>query len=227
MFNIKLFLFLVLLPFVGFSQSDNLNPSISWDYGKGYVKTFDLREKGSTLEYFLQDTWLPATYVNEEGSIGKRDYFTKFDILNNEVNVNINGKIMIAPMEVVKGFTTHTVEMDRTFMSFKPDNWNKPATYFEIIADGKIQLLVHHSAKNVGNTYNPAIDAGAKTAKLVKKEDYYILVDNKISKVPSKRKAGERLFSKFKSAKRYFSKNKVKFKSKEELIKLVNFLNKK
>lgn len=228
MSNVKLFFFLLFLPFVGFSQSDeNLNPTISWEYGRGYVKTFDLREKGKALEYFLEDTWLPATFVNEEGKIGKKDYFTKFDILNNEVNININGKVMVAPMGVVKGFTTHTVEKDRTFVALKPDNWKKPTTYFEIIADGEIQLLVHHSAKDVGNTYNPAIDAGSKSTKMVKKEEYYILVDNKISKIPSKRKAGEKVFAKFKSAKRYFSKNKVKFKSKNDLIELVNFLNKK
>lgn len=227
MFNIKLFLFLFFLPLVGFTQSDNLNPTISWEYGKGYVKTFDLKEKVTVQEFFLQGTWLPATFINEEGRTIKRDYFTKFDILNNEVNVNIDGKIMVAPMGVVKKFTTHSVEEDRTFVALNPENWNKPATYFEVIADGEIQLLVYHSAKDVGNTYNPAIDAGSKTTKMVQKEEYYILVDNKISKVPTKRKTGERLFAKFKSAKKYFSKNKVKFKSKESLIELVNFLNKK
>jgi len=213
MFNQKAFLFvLFVLPFVGFSQSDNMNPSIAWDYGKGYVKTFDLREKKVALEYFLEDIWLPATFTNEEGTIGKKDYFTKFDILNNEVNLNIDGKIMVAPMDVVKGFTMHSPEGDRNFMAFKPDNWNKPATYFEIIADGEIQLLVYHYAKDVGNTYNPAIDAGSKATKMVRKEAYYILVGNKIKEVPSKRKAGERLFANFSRSKRYFSKNKVKFK---------------
>ncbi len=227
MFNIKLFLFLLILPLVGFTQSDNLNPAISWDYGKAYVKTFDLRVKGDIKECFLQDVWLPATFVNEEGVTIKRDYFTKFDILNNQVNVNIDGKVMVAPMGVVKIFTTHSVEEDRTFVALNPKNWNKGATYFEIIADGEIQLLVHYSVKDVGNTYNPAIDAGSKTSKMVQKEEYYILVDNKISKVPTKRKAGERLFSKLGIARKYFSKNKVKFKSKENLIELVNFLNKK
>ncbi len=227
MLNIKLFLLFLVLPFVGFSQSSNLNPSISWEYGRGYVKTFDLREKGITHEHFLLNTWLPATFINEEGTIGKDQYFTKFDILNNEVNINIDRKVMVAPMGIVKGFTIHTVEEDRNFLALKPDNWDKPATYFEVIADGEIQLLVYYTAKNVGNTYNPAVDAGSKAAKLVTKEECYILVDNKISKVPNKRKAGERLFSKFSKARKYFSKNKVKFKNKTDLIKLVNFLNKK
>ena len=228
MFKIRIFLFILLLPFVGFAQSDgNLNPSISWDYGKGYVKTFDLNEKRTTIEYFLEDTWLPAIFVNKEGTIGEKEYLTKFDILNNQVDVNINGKTMVAPMGIVKGFTMQTPEGDRTFMAFKPDNWNKPATYFEIIADGEIQLLVYHFAKNVGGNYNPAIDAGSRSSKIMPKEEYYILVDNKIEEVPKKRKAGERLFADFSKSKTYFSKNKVKFKSKNDLIELVNFLNKK
>ena len=227
MFNVQIFLFILFLPFVGFSQSDNHNASIAWDYGKAYVKTFDLVEKTVILEHFLEDTWLPATFINEEGTIAEKDYFTKFDILNSQVNLNINGKIMVAPMDVVKGFTIHSPQGDRTFMAFKPDNWKKRATYFEIVADGEIKLLVYYSAENVGNNYNPAINAGSKTAKMVSKKAYYILVGNEIQEVPGRRKAGERLFSQFEQASEYFSENKVKFKSKNDLIELVNFLNKK
>ena len=227
MFNFKIFLFFLCLPLIGLTQSNNFNSSLSWDYGRGYLKTFDLREKGVVKELFLQDSWLPATYTNADGIVGKQEYYTKFDILNNEVNVNINGKIMVAPIAVVKGFTTHEAEGDRVFIALKPDNWKKAATYFEVIADGEIQLLAYYFVKDVGNSYNPAVDAGTKDSKLVKKEAYYILVDNKISKIPAKRKSGQQLFAEFGRSKSYFSKNKVKFKSKNDLIDLVNFLNKK
>ena len=227
MFYIRFFFFFLCLPLLGFSQLNSSNASLSWDYGRGYLKTFDLREKGSVSEFFLQDAWLPATYTNAEGIVGKQEYYTKFDILNNEVNININGKIMVAPLGVVKGFTTHEAEGDRIFIALKPDNWDKAATYFEVIVDGPIQLLVHYFVKDVGNSYNPAVDAGTKNSKFVKKESYYILVDGKIFKVPTKRKSGERLFSDFSGSKKYFAKNKVKFKHKDDLIELVNFLNKK
>lgn len=227
----RLILLFLVLPILGFSQVTSTYSTVDRRtkiYAGESVQTFDFRKIEDVEQYFLTEHWLLARLIDNEGEVGKDQYYLKYDILNNEVNVNVNNANLVAPKSMVSGFVYLNIDGNNTyFLALKPDNWNKGATYFEVLEDGKFKLLKYHYTKTSGGYYNAAVDAGSLNKKIVPKTNLYILEDdNNIYKVPAKKRARKKFFEKYEVIKNYLSKNKVNLKNEEAIAELVQIFNK-
>jgi len=186
------------------------------------IGTFDLREQIFIHQYFYNDEWMSAHILGNEYVEGK-DLLVKYDILNQQLNVNIENVAMIAPNNVMSGFVF--LGSNQKFICIEPKDWAKGKTFFEVIEKGEYSLLIHHSAIKQKPNYNVALDTGSKSEKVIKKEAYYLMEMDKVFEIPRKKKAAEKFFSKYSHAKKYLKDNKVNFKKTEDLKKLVQYLN--
>ena len=94
------------------------------------------------------------------------------------------------------------------------------------MVDDEIKLLKRIFLSVKKPTYNQALDVGSKNSKILKEEEYYIAVDNSLTKLKSKKDIGEAL-PKYKAKTEAFIKNnKVKFNTENDLIALIEYCNK-
>lgn len=186
------------------------------------IEMFDLTERISIRKFFYNTEWKAAHILGNEQVAGK-DLLIKYDILNQQINVNIQQVAMVASNRVLSGFVF--LGTRQKFIYIEPGNWTKGKTFFEVLEEGEYALLVHHSAKKLKANYNAALDTGSKSETITQKEAYYVMKADKVFEIPQKKKAAEKFFSKYSKATKYLKNNKVKFKNKEDLQGLIRYLN--
>jgi hypothetical protein len=221
-----LFLFTLFFPSFLSAQSgiDDKKARLNSLNSREEIETFDLREQVFIHQYFYYGEWMSAHIFGNE-DVGDTDLLVKYDILNQQLNVNIGNVAMIAPNNVIRGFVFQA--NNQRFICIEPKDWGKGKTFFEVIEEGEYSLLIHHSAIKQKSNYNVALDAGSKSEKVIKKEAFYLMEMDKVFEIPRKKKAAEKFFSKYSGAKNYLESNKVNFKKTEDLQKLVQYLNNK
>lgn len=188
------------------------------------MEPFDLTASVKIHKHFYNNEWLAAHILGNENVEGK-DLMIKYDILNQELNVNIKNVAMVAPNDVMAGFVF--LGINQKFICIKPKNWEKEKSFFEVHEEGEYSLLSFHNATKIKPNYNTALDAGNKDEKIVQKETFYLLKAGKIFEIPRKKKAATNFFNKYSKARKYLKKNKVNPKKKGDLQALVRFLNEK
>lgn len=193
------------------------------------VNTFDLRERTTIKQAFLNEEWMTGMLISAEGDVSKKEFLVKYDFLNQELNVNISQVAYVAPNSAIGGFILKGLQgtsfEDRKFVFDKPKGWKKRKTFFEIIETGAIELRMHYYAEKLKPNYIPALDVGDINEKIVKKNYHYLKDKNGFFKIPTKKKAAIKFFQAYPRAKTYLKKNKVNFKKTEDLKKLVQFMN--
>lgn len=189
------------------------------------IESFDLTKSIKIHKHFYNDEWMSARILGNKNVRGK-DLLIKYDILNQELNVNINNVAMVAPNDVMTGFVI--LGINQKFICINPKNWDKGKVFFEVLEEGdKFSLLAFHKAMKIKPNYNAALDAGSKDEKIVQKETFYLLKENKVFEIPRKKKAANKFFSKYSEARKHLKNNKVNPKNKEDLKALVRSLNEK
>ncbi len=186
------------------------------------IQTFDLTRKTVVLQFFYNEDWTKAQILGEEMDFGD-DLRIKYDLLNQQINILIDDVPMVASNKMLKSFTFSGT--GQKFICINPKNWDKGKSFFEIIVEGNHSLLGHHSATKQKANYNAALDIGSKNEQIVQKETFYILTNGRIAEIPTKKKAAHNFFKKYKGASYYIKRNKINFKQKEDIKKLIQFLN--
>jgi hypothetical protein len=229
----KFILFCFLVPILLTAQRSNDHLLIMEDlYSGEAVETYDLRERKAVGDYFYNADWLLGQFVFDDGSLSKRNYLLKYDLLNHELLVNLDGGAFLVPTKNVSGFVIKEVNqntneiIDHTFFYKKVED--KPGrTIVEKIVEGSTyQLYILHKVEYLEANYVPALDAGSLSAKIIKKRRYCLQIGERILEIPARKKQATNFFENYPSASNYIKKHKMKIKSEEYLIGLVNFMNK-
>ncbi|MFT4760709.1 MAG: hypothetical protein ACI9XO_000566 [Paraglaciecola sp.] len=230
----KITILFLLLPFITFGQvADDRRAIDNRLYPAGDVEVYDLRKRTKIKRFFLENNWLECQFLFLDTSKTQRTFPLKLDILNQELVVDLYGSEYIVPMDSIHGFVLEDYysqvsgNAKREFTIRRNNSKSgKRRSVFEIIVKGEYQLLVGYYAEMLKANYNAAIDVGSLDEKIVKKDKFYLIDDDgRLFEIPKKKKAAIAIFNKYPAANKFLAKNKVNFKSKESLNRLVLFMN--
>jgi hypothetical protein len=185
----------------GTFQNTNLNSKNSFnDNMKGSIYLFKSWKNLSTL----------TSFSNKKLKIDNLNY----DIENKQFVAKIsNDSIYI--FDNLKSVKT-------PFYSFK----NIDGTFYELLVDGKVQLLKEYTGKYKKAVINKMTNQVVKKPQYVKTEILYLRQNKKIKKIKLKRSSIQKFISsKKEEIKKYIKINKLSYKKENDVIKLINFYN--
>lgn len=222
-------LFIVFLPLTLMAQQNAEQPNFTKAKmlpGEA-IETFDLIERKEIKRVFFVDDWSEGQFFFSVDQNAQRTFPLKYDILNQELNVDVAGSIYLVPLDSIYGFSLQNISglSDHEFIIRKSAK-EKKTEIFEVVVRGKHQLLVKHIAEKLKADYQPALDSGSRDERIVKKEHFYFIDKNgQLVEIPKKKKSAQALFSEYSKAKEYLANHKVNFKNKEDLQRLFLFIN--
>jgi len=235
--SVKNFLsFFLFLLFVSpaFSQQNTVHSLGVEDVGiNDAISTFNKyvpKTQGSTYFY---DVWCDAILTFESGKKSSR-YKARYDIINQTIEVNVEGVIYDLPSNLIESFVLEIYRPDGTFnkTSFintrgERDLKNNASTFLEIVAESE-EIMVFKSV--VGEILKPnyvtGLDVGSQDSKVIKKDYYYWQKGNEFSQMPKNKKELVDFVKGF-SPKTYdfLIKEKLNLKKKRDLAILWSYIN--
>lgn len=219
------------IPVVLVAQRNDDNQVIMADLYPGEaVETFDLRKRNIKGQPFFNENWLFGHFVFDDGSLSKGGYLLKYDLLNQELIVNLDGSVFVVPTGNISGFTLKnniqtTVKLPEYVFVFSKLKELPGRTILEKVVEGKFGMYILHHVTQLKPNYVPALDAGSLNTKIVKKDRYYLWTKGKFLEIPTRKKKAVKFFGKYAIAREYMEENKMKVKSEKYLIALINAMN--
>jgi hypothetical protein len=192
------------------------------------VMTIDYSEINGSP--YLKPDWQPGNFTLANGFKSKEAIWLKFNMVTDKVT--FKDEKVGAEMEFVvpvQEFTLSLAESDgaitRLFRSgYKDIEGTTPASFFEVISDGKTQLI-----KKTVKTLLETVVIGAPTKQrtfIEKSTKYYLVVDGKAQMVKNDKKSIlAALADKQAALDTYLKANKINFKSEADLGKLIAYYN--
>ncbi|MBD1362192.1 hypothetical protein IDJ77_00090 [Mucilaginibacter sp. ZT4R22] len=178
---------------------------------------------------YLYDTWQQGMVKLANGVSSKDKMPLKYNLVDDLVSFKDkeSGEEM-AFVVPVQEFTLNLTTDDELFVrhfrsGYKGIEGSTPASFFEVLSDGKIQLIKKFN-KVVFETQN--IGSASKTRSFLDKTKYYIVNNGKALQVKNDKKSLlAALGDKQAQMEDYIKTNKVNFKSDTQLGKLVDYYN--
>ncbi|MEO7212451.1 hypothetical protein [Mucilaginibacter sp.] len=178
---------------------------------------------------YLYDTWQQGSVILVNGVSSKEKMSLKYNLVDDVVSFKDkeSGEEM-AFVVPVQEFTLNLNNDDELFVrrfrsGYKNIEGSTPASFFEVLSDGKIQLIKKFN-KVVFESQN--IGSASKTKSFMEKSKYYLVNNGKALPVKNDKKsllAG--LGDKQAQLEDYIKSNKISFKSDTQLGKLVDYYN--
>jgi hypothetical protein len=190
----------------------------------------------STIDYtnidgtpYLYDTWQPGMVKLVNGVSSKEKMQLKYNLVDDVVSFKDkeSGEAM-AFVVPVQEFTLNLTNDDELFVrrfrsGYKNIEGSTPASFFEVLSDGKIQLIKKFN-KVVFESQN--IGSASKTKGFLDKTKYYLVNNGKALPVKNDKKSLlAALGDKQAQMEDYIKTNKVNFKNDGQLGKLVDYYN--
>ncbi len=172
---------------------------------------------------YLSDEWtLGNITMNDTMSIGPIKL--RFNAYKGEMHfLDNNSEYSIGAPEKI----TSIVMGGRKFIyaSYQDKDVTKH-NFFEVLAEGKTELLILYYIERIPANYNAAMDAGEKNDRLRLEEKIYIKNgDNIIEHDKKGKKLIASLGDKSGQVIKHVEEEDLSFKKKEDLIKIINFVN--
>ncbi len=224
--KIIFFVFLLLATQADAQRSDQHKLVIDDLYPAEAIESFDLRTRKKIDQYFLFADWYKGTLYMKDGRVSKNEHYLKYDLLNNEVNVNIEGSPYVIPGKLLAGFAIVDEEgVEHRFIRADLPNGNKKGVFFQEEVQGDLDFLVYHKTERLPANYVAALDAGSLDQRITSKEEFFLRWEEEILEIPTKKKAAAKFFAQFPGAEDYLDENRVNFKKKEDLESFIKFMN--
>ncbi len=189
------------------------------------VETFDLRTKEIEYNTQITEDWTQADVITNNDLVIDK-YLIKYDPLAKKLFLKEGMDVLAIPPTYIKAFILKSDQGNRFFEKF---NLSNPGLEFlELLVKDQISLYLRYETSYLKSNYNPILDAGNYNDKVVLKEKYYLFINGLLEEIPTnKKKLKEYFISKDKKLRSYFKANKSNLKKESDLIKILNFLNKK
>lgn len=184
--------------------------------------------KGSV---YLNELWSLGTLISKEGN-EYSGLLLRFDAYQDLIEVNQNDQIMVASAAEIPTFILTVSEMgtNETKKQFFMSGYNfelyDAHNYFEVLAQGKIDLLVRYKISFLeGNVSKYGTPGSYRSYQLNR---LYYVVDKRsfYNEIKPSRKSVYKVFPKYvPEIEKFLESNKLKLKSEADLIEVIKFLN--
>ncbi|HLF34082.1 MAG TPA: hypothetical protein VI583_07590 [Cyclobacteriaceae bacterium] len=217
--------------FKGFSQAtlgDVRGKSIDMQtYAYGYVTEIPVITHNLVGSSYLFDEWRPS--IIDFGKHGKAEgLYIRYDLMNYVFQIQLNDKVKTIDGYHVEKFSLRD-SLGKTHVyvncsQFKTDETHLVG-FFEVLSEGKYQLLKRTEAVIIESNYVQALDLGEKDDKISKKSFFYISRNDEVSKVPSSKKSMQQTYPEITELGDFLKTNKIKLRKTADLIKVVQIMN--
>jgi len=191
------------------------------------VETFDARVSGVEGSVFLQDGWHVGT-INISNDKSYDQYKFKYNVLDQDIVINSDGKFYSLPGMYVESFTLEPAvnlynESSRKFIR-KVDSDQK--VYFvEVLAEGKYNLYKRFEIFRTKSTYNAVLDTGSLNEKLEQRQMYILAFEDELVEIPMKKRQFEKAFKEHREIMKFINSNDFEVSTESELVNFANELN--
>jgi len=222
-----LYFFLVVICNVGFSQLNYPTGIINVNTtpGVGIVEEKRSIPEKSSNELYLDESWEEIVVsINESDKNYK--YPARIDILNDRVELKDSGTLKVIQGQFIKYLLIKRPGQKDRFIirnGMFENPANHPSGFYEVLTEGNINLLRLYGFVRLEPSYNPALDVGNKSAQIRQNEEMFIMKNNLVQELPSRKKDIYSLLGE--SAGKVAQENKLNPKREDELIQLIRLLN--
>jgi hypothetical protein len=139
---------------------------------------------GETIgDSYWSSEWSSTNIVLFKGEKVINGILTRYDILNNGLEVKVDDDVRFLPAALIKAYVIRDNDIARTFVNGSSID---PAYPFllEVLADGKMALLKRTRIQIKNADYNEALDLGSRNNRLLKESILYYAMGNEITELP-------------------------------------------
>jgi hypothetical protein len=178
---------------------------------------------------YLSEDWMPGDVKLANGVTSQEKMMLKYNLVDDMVlfKDKDSGEQM-AFVIPVQEFTINLTDDDKLFVrrfrsGYKDIDGATPTSFFEVLSDGKVQLL----KKDVKKPFeNQEIGSASKTTSFIEKVKYYLVNNGKVIPVKNDKKTLlAALGDKQAQLEEYIKTNKLTVKTDAQLGKLVDYYN--
>lgn len=186
------------------------------------------QEQSSNRDVFLNEQLLQGDCITFDNDTLKNK------LINYEFNSNIL-KIQFSfdsmaclQGHLVKEFNIGILNKSRRFVNgAKFTGAPYPVDIFEVLVEGKLELLKKYYTKDIESNYNVVLDVGSKTSKKVLRSMLYFYDGNVLIELPKSKRKILKIFSNKKDVIEEFLKNgNCNLKKESDLIETFKYYNK-
>lgn len=188
------------------------------------VHGFDTRTSDLKGSPYLFDKWMKGDITTNNGkNIDSLEI--NYDIMNHMVEIKVNKYVKAASEAEIDGFSIFDeVGQKRNFISVSdlrlPDE--RLVGFAEVLFQGsEIGLIKKYEIKYIEPNYVEHFDVGSLDAELVKKDKYFLLIDDKLEEFHKRKSFGD----KRKQVKTFTKKNDLDLRKERDLIYAVEYYN--
>lgn len=151
----------------------------------------------------------------------------RYNVFNQDLEVTLGGSIRYIKCKDVKSFSLTYKGKQSFFINseFYTQDVKLKKGYFQIVENGKAQLLRKIFTEIQEANYNIALNVGSKNASLLQKPQYFVIKDKKLEKVRGKRQLVRFFKALGYDAKTVIKQNKLRVRKDKDLRKLIQLYN--
>lgn len=191
--------------------------------GYNFIYSHDAYPKNTEGSPYLVDDWQPADIIFKDGK-AVAGLLVRYNVLQGRLMYKYNNTTYVVgePDSISEMRLPDKVFVYRKFIINKKDTGK---SFFEVIVDGKASLLNRYKIEMIPSNYNAALDFGSKNTKLIMKQQLYVQLGEKIVILDKKKQLLEILQDKKEEVFKYMKKERLSFKNKEDMIKVIKYYN--
>lgn len=199
---------------------------------------FGTRQTDVEGDYYWNKDWqtanvyfYPQKYVGDGGKMVTLDSVNniglRLDIWNDVIEFNAEGGVKTIPAKYVSNILTKGSDnFVGQFINPREFGRTDLKSFFELLSTGeKGVLLASKEIIKQAPNYVAALGTGNQNAQLVKKDHYYWFSDGKLEEIKSTKDLIGLMVSGKKEVEVFAKKNKLKGKSKEDLVAVTDYYN--
>lgn len=188
---------------------------------------FSQSKSGSGLEgdIYLNSQWLPGKVLTKDTVLVEAPL--RYRVYDDEMQVLVNGQTKALFPEQIRAVSIG----ERIFvpLEYKASKKKKAFAYFELLVEGDLSLLLRRELEIKPADYNPALNIGSRHDQVITNEVFYYKKEGKLplSFKQTTKSVLKVLGARKKAVAQFAKENNLTVKSKEDLIKLFQFYNRK
>lgn len=194
----------------------------------GYLEQFDLPPVPTEGNVYLEDNWLPGN-ITLKGGYKLNMLQLRYDLFHNSLEFMHEGNRKVCPLYLIERFDVTEVGVTNKYVNIAEtplDSIDQLKGIAKVVYSGNVSLYGYTYLKILEPTYAPEFDMGRRSDKIVKKNTYYLVNDNKPYELYTTISKNESAFgSHFNEVKTFSKKKKLKLKQEEDLIKVIDYYN--
>lgn len=198
-------------------------------YSGEALNVFDLREKKQEGSTFWSDEWLSGAVKMKNGRV-LEGHLLRYDIANESVDLHTVTDVKAIPIKDVAEFTLIDIKGAHRFVdapSYFGLNTQGSGGFFEILVEDEVSLLAKTDLEIQKGNYVAALDAGAATDRVIKKEVYYLMDGTDLVLLPKNKKKRMSVLEEYlEDLDLILKEEKLSLKKERDLITLVSLINK-